>query len=74
MAATATYQLNDDASMPPGVPRAEQLEAELGEMRKAFEEYIATTQDLEINLDMELSDMRKFIMGAACNISSSHHQ
>ncbi|KAL3919063.1 MAG: hypothetical protein SGILL_003943, partial [Bacillariaceae sp.] len=32
-------------------------------MRKAFEEYIATTQDLEVNLDMELQDMRKSIPG-----------
>jgi hypothetical protein len=39
--------------------KMEHLEVELAEMRKAFEEYIATTQDLEVNLDMELQDMRK---------------
>lgn len=37
----------------------DQMEVELAEMRKAFEEYIATTQDLEVNLDVELQDMRK---------------
>ena len=39
--------------------RAEHLESELGAMRRAFEEYIATTQDLEVDLDIELKDMRK---------------
>ena len=36
------------------------LEQELSEMRKAFEDYIATSQDLEVGLDYELQDMRKF--------------
>jgi hypothetical protein len=35
------------------------LEQELSDMRKAFEEYIATSQDLELGLDIELQDMRK---------------
>ena len=53
--ATAVISVDGGAN----APRVEQLEAELGEMRKAFEEYIATTTDLEVNLDMELQDMRK---------------
>ena len=59
-AASPTFLTEDDATIPTIGPKAEQLEAELGEMRKAFEEYIATTQDLEVNLDMELKDMRKW--------------
>ena len=39
--------------------RVEQLEAELGSMRKAFEEYISTTQDLEVDVNKELHQMRK---------------
>ncbi|KAG7355583.1 copper amine oxidase [Nitzschia inconspicua] len=38
--------------------KVENMEVELAEMRKAFAEYIATTQDLEINLDMELHEMQ----------------
>jgi hypothetical protein len=45
--------------------RVQELETELGSIRQAFEEYIATTQDLEIDLDKELQDMRK--------LSSSNH-
>jgi hypothetical protein len=41
-------------------PRAEELESELAAMRKAFEEYVNTTKNLEIGLDMELKDMRKY--------------
>lgn len=40
--------------------RVEKLETELGSMRQAFEEFIATTQDLEIDLDKELHDMRTY--------------
>jgi chromosome segregation ATPase len=54
---------NDDATMTTALPLqpqdVEHLQVELAEMRKAFQEYIATTQDLEVNIDMELQDMRK---------------
>ena len=49
----AQLDSDDDAT------RVEHLEAELGSMRKAFEEYISTTQDLEVDVNKELHQMRK---------------
>lgn len=40
--------------------RVEQLEAELKEVRAAFEEYIQSSKELEDGLDKELSDLRTY--------------
>jgi hypothetical protein len=52
--------------------RVQELEAELGNIRQAFEEYIATTQDLEIDLDKELQDMRTFIVHCFPSRGTAH--
>lgn len=55
MVAVGGGEDNDEETL-----RVQTLETELGNIRQAFEEYIATTQDLEIDLDKELQDMRTF--------------
>ena len=40
--------------------RIQELEAELSEVRAAFEEYIQSSQKLEDGLDSELEEMRKW--------------
>jgi len=40
-------------------PRVRELELELSNIRKAFEDYIANSRDLEEGLDTELGAMSK---------------
>ena len=40
--------------------RVVELEAELKDVKEAFEQYVANTQELEEGLDQELSDLRKY--------------
>ena len=47
--------LNDDDD----AKRINQLETELERVGKAFEDYIATTEGLEVDVKKELSEMRK---------------
>jgi hypothetical protein len=42
-----------------GTARVEQLEAELESVRNAFEEYVSTTEGLEVDVKKELREMRK---------------
>lgn len=42
-----------------GTGRIEQLEAELENVRNAFEEYVSTTEGLEVDVKKELREMRK---------------
>jgi hypothetical protein len=42
--------------------RVEHLENELRSTRKAFEEFISTTQDLEVDMNKELNKMRKLLI------------
>jgi DNA repair exonuclease SbcCD ATPase subunit len=42
-----------------GAGRIEQLEGELERVRNAFEEYLSTTENLEIDVEKELHEMRK---------------
>jgi hypothetical protein len=39
--------------------RVPELEAELKEVRTAFEEYIASSKELEVGLDSELKQLRE---------------
>ena len=39
--------------------RIEQLETELESVRNAFEEYVSTTEGLEVEVKKELHEMRK---------------
>lgn len=48
------------ASAPTETARVQELEAELAEVRTAFEEYIQSSQKLEDGLDSELEEMRKY--------------
>lgn len=43
--------------------RVQELEAELKEVRTAFEQYVANSKELESALDKELSELRTY-----CNI------
>jgi hypothetical protein len=40
--------------------RVVELEAELKDIRAAFEDYIANSKELEAGLDQELRDLRKY--------------
>jgi t-SNARE complex subunit (syntaxin) len=42
-----------------GTGRIEQLEAELENVRNAFEEYVSTTEGLEVDVKKEIREMRK---------------
>lgn len=46
--------------MPPHDPGADR-EAELAALQTAFDEYIASSRELEDELDAELAKMRKFL-------------
>jgi hypothetical protein len=56
---TTTTTTTNTTALPPLPQDVEHLQNELTEMRVAFQEYIATTQDLEVHIDKELKDMRK---------------
>jgi hypothetical protein len=53
-----TYIL-DSLNSEDGTARVEQLEAELESVRNAFEEYVSTTEGLEVDVKKELREMRK---------------
>ena len=42
-------------------PTMEEREAELAALQSAFDEYIASSRELEEELDAELAKMRKFV-------------
>lgn len=42
-------------------PTMEEREAELAALQSAFDEYIASSRELEEELDAELAKMRKFL-------------
>lgn len=43
-------------------PTMEEREAELAALQSAFDEYIASSRELEEELDAELAKMRKFLL------------
>ena len=50
--------------MPTNIPPTmEEREAELAALQSAFDEYIASSRELEEELDAELAKMRKFFVG-----------
>ena len=51
--------------MPPHDPGADR-EAELAALQTAFDEYIASSRELEDELDAELAKMRKFLYQRFC--------
>lgn len=48
-------------------PTMAEREAELAALQSAFDEYIASSRELEEELDAELAKMRKFDDLASCN-------
>ena len=42
--------------------RVEELETELDRVRNAFEEYLSTTEGLEVDVNKELHEMRKLVI------------
>lgn len=52
--------------------RVVELEAELKEVRAAFEEYITSSKELEAGLDKELSDLRKSktLTSSKCDVTA----
>lgn len=48
-------------------PTMAEREAELAALQSAFDEYIASSRELEEELDAELAKMRKFLSGGFCS-------
>jgi len=54
-------------------PTMAEREAELAALQSAFDEYIASSRELEEELDAELAKMRKWLVGhASCRPGSRH--
>lgn len=49
-------------------PTMEEREAELAALQSAFDEYIASSRELEEELDAELAKMRKFVKKMICEM------
>ena len=60
-----TYML-DQLNSEDDTGRIEQLEAELQRVSNAFEEYISTSEGLEVDVNKELHEMRKLCLDVRC--------